>query len=148
MPKQVTFVQDRKGMDRLKKGKGGTVDRYITRVTKDTDVYAHGFVPKPGGPPHGRSHINYSTGELSGSIISRVRTVKGEREGHVIAIPEHAIFVNEGTKPHVILPKRATVLSFFWARKGIHAFFKKVNHPGTKPNPFLWKALKKATKRL
>ena len=34
------------------------------------------------------------------------------------------------TKPHVILPRNASVLSFMW--NGKRVFFKKVNHPGSK----------------
>lgn len=135
-------------MTALKRGKGGTVDRYITRLTKDAEAYARGYVPKPGSPPHGRSRINYSTGELASGIVSKVRTVSNEREGQVIAIPKHAIYVHKGTKPHIILPKKAKMLHFFWARKNAFVFLTKVSHPGTKANPFLWKALKRTMKRL
>jgi hypothetical protein len=42
-----------------------------------------------------------------------------------------ALFLEEGTKPHVIRPRTAKVL--FWpAGRGGPAFATKVNHPGTK----------------
>ncbi|MEM9610963.1 MAG: hypothetical protein AAGA99_26375 [Actinomycetota bacterium] len=46
---------------------------------------------------------------------------------------EHAVHVRNGTRPHEIRPKRATVLAFP-GRGGRTVFAKKVQHPGTKPN--------------
>jgi hypothetical protein len=45
----------------------------------------------------------------------------------------YAPFVEFGTKPHVILPKSKTAL--FWP--GANHPVRSVNHPGTKPNPFM-----------
>lgn len=43
-------------------------------------------------------------------------------------------FLEFGTKPHVILPKKpGGVLAFYWEKIGEFVFLKKVNHPGTKP---------------
>jgi hypothetical protein len=53
-------------------------------------------------------------------------------------------WIVEGTKPHVIRAVKAKMLRFFWEKgpkgPGIY-FFYKVNHPGTKKNPFFSKAL-------
>ena len=50
----------------------------------------------------------------------------------------YAIFVHEGTKPHIIRPKNKRGL----ANKKTGAFFgKEVKHPGTKANPYLQKAV-------
>ena len=40
-----------------------------------------------------------------------------------------------GTPPHVIKPKSKKALKFKKGKKDI--FSKKVNHPGTRPNPFV-----------
>lgn len=53
---------------------------------------------------------------------------------------DYAAFVNDGTRPHVIRPKRAKVLRFTVGGQVVYA--KVVNHPGTKPNPFLDRALR------
>ena len=50
----------------------------------------------------------------------------------------YAGFVHEGTRPHVIFPRRARALRFNVAGRTV--FAAKVNHPGTKPRPFLREA--------
>lgn len=49
----------------------------------------------------------------------------------VTATAPYALFVDEGTRAHVILPRNAPRLVFFWARMGKWVAAKKVNHPGT-----------------
>lgn len=53
---------------------------------------------------------------------------------------EYAAFVNDGTKPHIIRPRRAKVLRFNVG--GQTVFARVVNHPGTKARPFLDRALR------
>ncbi len=48
-------------------------------------------------------------------------------------------FVNFGTKPHIIRPRRASVLRF--EKEGAIVFAKVVRHPGTKANPFVDRAI-------
>ncbi|QDN64445.1 hypothetical protein [Streptomyces sp. S1D4-14] len=50
-----------------------------------------------------------------------------------------ASYVLNGTRPHEIPAKPGGVLRFKW--KGKVVYFKSVQHPGTKPNNFLWKAM-------
>jgi hypothetical protein len=68
----------------------------------------------------------------------------------------YAFFVHEGTKPHIIRPRRAKVLA--WGgprtlagglRKGGRAthFAREVKHPGTKPNRFLIRGIRMALAR-
>jgi len=59
------------------------------------------------------------------------------------AVP-YAGYVMYGTKPHVIRCRRpAYALHFYWKRVGAWVFFDHVNHPGTKSNRFLERALNK-----
>ena len=51
------------------------------------------------------------------------------------SVAPHGDFVLMGTKPHVITPKSKKAL------KTPYGVFKKVNHPGTKPNDFLGRGL-------
>ncbi len=51
--------------------------------------------------------------------------------------PKYALFVHEGTAPHVIEPRSAKAL--FW--KNASHPVKRVNHPGTIANPFLRNAV-------
>ncbi|MGA5202815.1 hypothetical protein [Streptomyces variegatus] len=49
-------------------------------------------------------------------------------------------FVLDGTRPHIIVPRRAKALRF-QGRGGI-VFAKRVRHPGTRPNDFMAEALR------
>lgn len=51
----------------------------------------------------------------------------------------YANYVTSGTRPHVILPKRGKALKFMIAGKAV--FARRVNHPGTRPNPYLTRHL-------
>lgn len=69
----------------------------------------------------GHSHPNFLTVELTGA--------------------KHWKYVQFGTSPHVITPRNSTLLH--WKDKTGEYFAKKVNHPGTKANPFVTRTLKK-----
>jgi hypothetical protein len=45
-------------------------------------------------------------------------------------------FIVEGTKPHLITPKKGDYL-VFTGRNGRKVFVKQVQHPGTAPNPYM-----------
>lgn len=51
----------------------------------------------------------------------------------------YAGYVHEGTGPHLIAPRQAQVLAFTIGGRRVYA--KHVNHPGTKADPFLRRAL-------
>jgi hypothetical protein len=53
----------------------------------------------------------------------------------------YAVFVERGTRPHVIEPKDKKAL--FWP--GAEHPVKRVNHPGTKANPFMERIVEAAT---
>jgi hypothetical protein len=82
-------------------------------------------------------------------VLERAVTVEfpGEMTGRVFlnpAIAGYAGAIHDGSRPHRIDPKRKKLLR--WAAplggggKGF-AFARHVNHPGTKPDPFLYTAL-------
>lgn len=50
------------------------------------------------------------------------------------AATDYASFVRDGTRPHVIRPRRKKVLSFYWPVTGRQMFLPRVNHPGTRRN--------------
>ena len=52
----------------------------------------------------------------------------------------YAPYVNDGTRPHVIRPKTKQALRFMVGGRVV--FARVVNHPGTRPNPFLDRALR------
>jgi hypothetical protein len=65
---------------------------------------------------------SFGLGVIIGRLVAMVHPTAG-----------YAIFVHEGTAPHVILPKNGKAL--FW--KGAAHPVRSVNHPGTKPNRFM-----------
>lgn len=70
---------------------------------------------------------------------------EGGAEVDPAAVP-YAPIVRWGSRPHVIRARRAPALHFYWERVGHEVFFKSVNHPGTKPNPFMERALSKVAR--
>ena len=84
------------------------------------------------------------TGRLKASIVKRPQIIGGEFCIAVVAAVDYAYFVHEGTEPHEIVPRKGKVLAFYWAGgpTGAHVyFFKRIHHPGTKPNRFLSESL-------
>lgn len=78
----------------------------------------------------------YATGNLESDIqlwddnISNLEIEIGNSK-----LAPYAVFVHDGTKAHEIRPKNAKAL------KTPFGYRKKVNHPGTKANPYLQKAV-------
>jgi hypothetical protein len=98
--------------------------------------------PQPGRPPKNRTMINYSTGELATSHIPGASFwAGGELETQVIALAPHAALVHAGTAPHMIRPRQAPKLVFFWHKKGRVVRRDEVYHPGTAAQPYLLEAL-------
>jgi len=53
---------------------------------------------------------------------------------------EYAEFVNDGTRPHIIRPRRGRALRFVVGGRVVYA--RVVHHPGTRAQPFLDRALR------
>lgn len=85
--------------------------------------------------------VPVDTGRLRASIRAdppRIFSLRGSLT--VGSDLEYAAAVNDGSRPHVIRPRRAQVLRF---RVGGQVVFAKVvNHPGTRGTHFLDKALR------
>jgi hypothetical protein len=87
----------------------------------------------PGGP--------YSTGRLKASINWRVQTFGWNVRGQSGSDLVYAYSVHEGQPARTIRARNAPHLQFYWRRVGRVVKFKKVNHPGTAPQPYLVQAL-------
>jgi len=71
------------------------------------------------------------TGTLRRSI-----TIMKEGDAYVITpLVSYAVYVERGTRPHEIVARRARALRFVW--RGSVVFFRRVLHPGTRPDPFI-----------
>jgi HK97 gp10 family phage protein len=82
----------------------------------------------------------WRTGKLARSIV---KEVDEDGVASIKALAPYAIHVIKGTAPHEIRPINASCLAFK-AAGGEMVFTRLVRHPGTKPNPFLERAVEKA----
>lgn len=124
---------DNAAIRRVMEDQGGTVDRYLLRLTNDVAREV-------------RANAPVKTGKLRSNIVV-VRKTQSSRAGYsVIADTEYAMAVVKGTRPHVILPKQGKVLRFPSKGGGI-IYTTKVDHPGTAPNPFMDRALVAVVRR-
>ncbi len=80
----------------------------------------------------------WRTGKLAASIVKQV----GDGEASIQALAPYAVYVVNGTAPHEIRPVNARVLAFEVGGKMV--FTAVVQHPGTKPNPFMQRAVEDA----
>lgn len=96
----------------------------------------------------------WDTGNLRASHTMTIKRLKKKRVvGRVSSRVNYALAVHEGTRPHVIRPKRKKALAFQRGGSvaggggarirfgGRMVVVKKVNHPGTQPRPWLRQAM-------
>jgi hypothetical protein len=84
-----------------------------------------------------RQEAPVRTGEMRRSVQQRSSGLEGE----VMVGAPYAVFVASGTQPHIIRPVRAQALRFEVG--GDVVFAKRVQHPGTQPNPFVERAARR-----
>lgn len=142
---EVIFVPNIAAWQRAFRSQPGMVGRHIQEKTVKAAAFTRLEAPAPGRAPRNRTMLNYATGRLSlVGITFSLGKWGNEVEGRVIAIPKYAIYVHNGTIPHIIVPKRHEYLKFTWKKTGMRVFSKMVKHPGTVANDFMLRALKKA----
>jgi phage gpG-like protein len=81
------------------------------------------------------------TGRLRASISKDVNSLSFK----VFSNVEYAGYVNDGTRPHVIRPRRAQALRFRIGGRTV--FAKEVHHPGTRAKPYLDRALQEVARQ-
>jgi len=120
-----TFVPNPAGIKHLLASPGGAVGRWLQILVREVEAVA-------------KSNAPFVTGELRNSIVSSVIPAGVGLVGSVTATASYAIYVHQGTRPHEI---HGNPILRFPARSGMIVFTPKVDHPGTKANPFLTDAL-------
>lgn len=122
MPVEVRIDQGR--LARMLRARGGPAERMLRRRTERVAGIAERLAP--------------------GSMSQRISwTVTGGRSGlqGVIICDHPAVnLVLQGTRPHLIRPRRRKALRF--EAGGGRVFAKVVRHPGTRPNNFMGAALR------
>lgn len=91
---------------------------------------------------------NAMAGVRTGDLRRRLYMKQGRRGRfqyvEVGSSSRHAHLHHEGTKRHQILPDNGRVLRFNVGGRVVYA--RKVNHPGTKPNPYLTVPMRRAVR--
>lgn len=118
------------------------------RAIGDTSAFLH--VLQLSTVAEAKRLVPRKTGALGRSIVPGAVSADSAK---VEARQNYAGYVEHGTKPHVIRPKNRKALAWGGERRlsgrlrsGASAthFAQKVNHPGTKPKPYLIPGAKKA----
>jgi len=122
-----TVVIRRAELDFMLNNPSGDVGRYLAKKGRIIQAAA-------------RAQVGVRTGALRASI--HMRHLRDSR-GQFIKVGSslnYALLHHEGSKPHIIVPDRATILKF--ATRGRVVYANAVRHPGTKANRYLTDNLK------
>lgn len=123
-----TFHPDRAALKHMLRGDGGLVYNEIERRTRRANTFA-------------KAQVGKDTRALYRSINYRVTAGSGNVVGVVSANNKIALMHHNGTRPHIIMARRAQTLRFKSRGKIVYA--KIVQHPGTRANRFLTDSLHK-----
>lgn len=124
-----TFEKDLDGWNELLRSKKGDVFKHISTLTQRLYRLS-------------RQQVGKKTMKLYRSIKASTELGRtGLPVGTVTADNKIARLHHDGTRAHVIVPRRQTTLRF--PSRGRIVYTKIVHHPGTKPNRFLTDPLRK-----
>jgi hypothetical protein len=121
-----TFRVDQNGVNALFSARG-EVAAYVLSVGRRVEARAVVRAPVDKGSLRARRTTRL--------VSAGGRLVRCEVSFNV----DYAAAVHDGTRPHVIVPRNRKVLRFKVGGKIVYA--RRVNHPGTRPRPFLRQAL-------
>jgi hypothetical protein len=116
---------DASRLQRLLSFRGGPGERLLRRKAERVAALARVYAAPHGSIP-------------AGIIVGPV----ADKSVKVISTNPHTAFVHNGTRPHIIRPRRARALRF--EVDGRIVFAKIVHHPGYRGDPFLTRALRDA----
>lgn len=94
-----------------------------------------------------RRRVGVDSGKTKASIYRTVRTTPYTVTGKVGATTPQSLVEHGGAKPHVIRPRKAKALRFYWKRVGSVVTFARVNHPGRKGSFYLTGPLEAEAKK-
>ena len=89
----------------------------------------------------------YATGRLARSITSFVANTPLGVQARVGSDLVYAGAAEGGARKHVIRPRTAKALYFYWRKVGQHVLLSKVNHPGMRGKHYLRESLIQAGRR-
>lgn len=122
-----SFRLDQSRVTRLLRLPGGLVDRSLRRRVERVQRAAERLAP----------------GTMGAGIRTSIRYEADGPHGTITSTHPATIYVVNGTRPHIIRPRRpGGVLRFTIGGRVVYA--RLVHHPGTKPNDFMVRALREA----
>lgn len=117
---------DRTRLERILRAPGGMVERNLRRRADRVATRARQLAP----------------GSMSRTITTRIEGSGRGMTAVVICHHPATVYVINGTRPHIIRPRRARALRFQSGGRTVYATV--VHHPGTSANNFLATALRDA----
>jgi len=122
------FVMDEAAYKEMTRSDTGMVGRYLTIVGAKLKYLA-----------------KYQAGRKTGALMNSINyRLTRDSRGLVVVVGSDnrvALMHHQGTRPHIITPKRAQTLRFY--SHGRIVYTQLVHHPGTKPNRYLTDNLRK-----
>lgn len=115
---------DQGRLARLLRARGGVAERRLRRRTARVADIARREAP----------------GRMGDFVDWKIEPGPRGLQGVIVCDHPAVRFVIEGTRPHIIRPRRAQALRF--DAGGQTVFAAVVHHPGTRANPFLQRALR------
>ena len=126
------YVPNAAGWAHVTQSKEGPVGRELLKRGEKLRVYAVKQVGKG------------KTGSLARSIHVSLREGPTGLYARVGSSNRVALIHHQGTRPHVILPEHGQLLRF--PMHGRIVYLKKIMHPGTKPNRYLFDNLRRVAR--
>lgn len=126
-----TFTIDQAGIDEIATKQGGLSNKEAHRIGSSIVILA-------------KRYVGVNTGILRKRISYRVLRRAAGYVIEVTADTDYAAMHHNGTRPHVIRPNTQKVLRFKKGGRVVYA--DRVFHPGTRPNPFLVRAMREVVK--
>lgn len=132
------LVLDNAQMRAVLTGRNSAAVQLVQKAQRQTLTRAKITSPVDSGALR-NSHLAEPIKVSGGKVTTEISAEGGAKQ-------QYAMHVHEGTKPHVIKPRRKKVLS--WKGPEGRVFASSVNHPGTPARPWLRRALQYTAPRL
>jgi hypothetical protein len=126
----IKIIWDGAAFEKIMHSPAGPLARHVMERATIVKAAARAKAPRRTGCLQGSIVVRYEdrASGFSARIVSDTTPCSPERKSY-------SLYVEEGTRPHIIEAKNAEALSFIW--HGERVFFKSINHPGTKAVHFM-----------
>lgn len=124
------------------------VDALLTRPNREVGRHLArlGTFVSKAGRELASQRLERRSGEYEDGFTTTTRREAGGLRTVVTNRARHATYIEAGTRPHIIVPRRGSVL-VFQGRDGTTVFARQVHHPGTRSYHVLRDALRIGIRR-